>query len=212
MFPWQCTFIDFEDEDGECVCQPCDLHTDESRQEQFDEWTDASAGERTELEKLAGIHTWHHGFTGVPEVSQSMPAKICPFDFMHCSAQGMLKHEVAGFIFTAIKRRKWFSWDDFVAAFTAYPWPKEQGMPPVPTATFLDGRRVDGKSGSFPKINIHFHWTASQVCLSCVRAAHTSSCAYRVRASRVCAPLVCLVCMCASFACLAAPKLPSTRG
>ena len=188
MFPWQCTFIDDQCQpcDGP-QCQPCDLHTEESRQEEFDERAD---------EIHAGISTWFHGFTGVPCVSRVNPASICPFDFMHTTAQGMWKHELPAFLFAAIKRRKWFSEDQWRQAFTQYPWPKEQGMPPIPTSTFLEGRRVDGKSGSYPKINIHFHWTAAQV-----SSVPPLVCAHR--ASPVRAPLLCvrLSCACASRAC-----------
>ena len=76
----------------------------------------------------------------------------------------MAKHEVPAFDFVSIKWRKWFTYDQYKAAFDAYAWPPEHGKPPFPTTTFLDGRKIAGKVGSYPKLNIHYHWTASQVC------------------------------------------------
>ena len=75
----------------------------------------------------------------------------------------MLKHEVPAFVYVSIKRRKWFTYEDFKREYHAYPWPKEHGKPPFPSPTFLEGRLVQGKTGAYPRRNIHYHWTAAQV-------------------------------------------------
>jgi hypothetical protein len=78
------------------------MHTEESRSQQKSQWEQLSAGERGDLERDIGIDTWNHGFTGVPTVPQSCPSRIAPFDFMHCTAEGQWKHEVAAFLHVAI--------------------------------------------------------------------------------------------------------------
>lgn len=158
MFPSACCFMQ---ELG--LCQSCDLIDEQQRQDLKEEWDEATAEDRTELSQTSGVNTWNHAFTGVPCVSQVLPASIVPFDFMHCAAEGMLKVEVAAFFFVAIKRNKWFKWADVRRVWDAYSWPKEHGKPPFPTDTFLEGRRLDGKIGSFPKKSIHVQWTAAQV-------------------------------------------------
>lgn len=156
MFPYPCTF--FEDEQR---CQPCDLVNEAARAEQKQEYEHtADASERAAFLAQCGINSWTHGFTNVPGISQVHPAEICPFDFMHCCAEGMAKHEFAAFFFAAIKLRKWFSYSDLRRAWDAYPWPRQhEGRIPFPTDTFLEGRKGAGK---LPKKNIHFHWTAAQ--------------------------------------------------
>eukprot|EP00966_Prymnesium_polylepis_P328040 7383852-Prymnesium_polylepis.1 len=170
-FPWQCMFVGRNED--EMLCQPCELHTDETRAKQFKEWNACSgAGERADLEQEYGIFTWDHGFTDVPLVSKVNPAAIVPFDFMHCSAEGMWKHELGAFIFACIRIRKWFSEIQWHQAMMQYPWPPSHGMPPLPSSTFLDGRSAEGERGGFPKINIHFHWTAAQECCRHALVAH----------------------------------------
>ena len=146
----------------EC-CQPCDLLSERIRQDQWEEWLAASAEERVALEPQWGINSWYHGFLGVPGISKVYPASIVPFDWMHVGPEGMLKHEFAAFMFVAIKRECWFTFAELKLEWDSYPWPPGQGAPPFPSDTFLMGRKIDGQSGSFPKANIHFHWTASQV-------------------------------------------------
>ena len=164
LYPSACCFLDELPD----LCQPCDLVTDQTRDKQWLEWRQASPGDRVQLEQDWGIVSWEHGLTGVPGVSESNPASIVPFDWMHCGPEGMLKHEFAAFVFVAVKRLGWFTMEELKRAWVRYPWPPGQGAPPFPHTTFLDGRRIAGETGSFPKSNIHFHWTASQVPHRCI--------------------------------------------
>ena len=89
-------------------------------------------------------------------------SQICPHDSMHTTAEGALKMEAAAFLFYCIRVKKWFTLHRFNQVLCDYPWPPEQGRCQTQTATFLEGRRVEGVRGPFPKLGIHLHMTAGQ--------------------------------------------------
>lgn len=154
LFPSACCF--WEDTDR---CQPCNLVDEATRAAEKDEYEQLPPTEQPGFLASIGVNSWFHGFLDIPGISQVLPALICPFDFMHCAAEGQLKVEVAAFFFVAIKRRKWFTYQQLQQSWNAFPWPKHQGRIPFPVDTFLEGRKG---ATSLPKKSIHFHWTAAQ--------------------------------------------------
>ena len=82
---------------------------------------------------------------------------MCPVDMMHVEPEGLLKLELAGFIY--VMTRKWgIEMAAVNAAMHKYPWPPGQGHPPYFTHTLEKGRE-----GGIAKKGAHIHGTAAQV-------------------------------------------------
>ena len=127
----------------------------------------------------AGWKSWSHAFARIPHFDF---LTCLPEDLMHDEYEGVVKGEVAHFIFYAVRIQRYFTLDDLNRELDAYPWPG--GTRPVPyfTEGFLTGdtaakvadkkakkartevkKREVGDPQFVPKPGAHVHMTAGQM-------------------------------------------------
>ena len=113
-----------------------------------------SEGDKKDFCKEKGVATYDSPCWRLPLFDITT---MCPVDMMHVEPEGLLKLELAGFIY--VMTRKWgIKMADINAAMHKYPWPTGQGHPPYFTHTLEKGR-----DGGLAKKGAHIHGTAAQV-------------------------------------------------
>lgn len=111
-------------------------------------------GKKQEFLKEQGVVTYDSPCWRIPLFDITT---MCPVDMMHLEPEGILKLELAAFIY--VMTRKWnIGMAAINAAMHDYPWPPGQGHPPYFTHTLQEGT-----IGGTAKKGAHIHGTAAQV-------------------------------------------------
>ena len=113
-----------------------------------------AAGAKKEFCKERGVVTYDSPCWRIPRFDITT---MCPVDMMHLEPEGLLKLELAAFIY--VMTRKWRIGRAAINdAMHTYPWPPGHGHPPYFTHTLEEGT-ADGTA----KKGAHIHGTAAQV-------------------------------------------------